>query len=599
MALLRDAHPLRIGINADDNPSELQPGELSDAINVRLASSDSEHGQGPAETLQGEISVLINPDTLITYYGAAIGGEFIYQGFDIAVIGTQTWMKRNYSADYPGSKVYNDDEANRAIYGGLYTHNMIMEDDFCPPGWHVPTEAEFETLLTYLGGLMLAGGNLKEVGDSHWTPPNTGAQDIASFRSLPAGGFDNVFEYLGLKGLLWLADDGAPLAPVALDASNIQPFSFSANWQITDGATGYKLDVATDSAFTSMVSGYNNLDVGDVLTLPITGLSKVTNYFYRVRAYNEVGASDNSNTITLQTTNTGIAPYNDNGALYNWYAGNTGKLAPAGWHVPTQYEWQALADILGASGDYSGNSIGGKLKEIGFIHWNDPNLGADNSSEFTAFGGGEREQTTGVFSGRLSYGRFLSSSHYFTDGCFAMLVYDSEIFWCSMGTATPKTQGCSARFIKDDSNPSDCIDYDGNNYSHIVIGTQVWSGVNFNGTHYNDGTLIPIITDNTAWAALTTGAMCWYDNIPDNSIPIVTDDDMKYLQTKDLSAGVTTDVTTTLTTGQEPYNVFVLDADGNDITSLIGISIELLGGVYVVHIDTLNEYLGAKIKIIY
>ncbi len=594
---LKSLHKFTGGLNKDDTPALIPEGDYTDLLNSRTLSSDEENQSGNAETLQSEISVLINPDTLITYYGAAIGGEFIYQGFDIAVIGTQTWMKRNYSADYPGSKVYNDDEANRSIYGGLYTHDMIMEADFCPPGWHVPTEAEFETLLTYLGGLMLAGGKLKEIGDSHWTPPNTGAQDIASFRSLPAGGFDNVFEYLGLKGLLWLADDGAPLAPVALDASNIQPFSFSANWQITDGATGYRLDVATDSAFSSMVSGYDDLDVGDVLTLPITGLSKVTNYFYRVRAYNEVGASDNSNIITLQTTNTGISPtpYAGYGALYNWFAVNYNvggaSIAPAGWHVPSDAEWVTLENYLG-----SALVIGNDLKEAGLVHW-DQDTGADNSSGFTALGAGLRDQS-GDFLNLNYVGGFWASD--LSDVSHALdreLNSDSTIF---ITNASLLKIGWSIRLIKDDSiDPGTMVDYDGNLYNTIKIGDQVCMAANLNVTHYNDGTLIPIITDNTAWAALTTDAMCWYDNIPDNSIPIVTDDDMKYLQTKDLSAGVTTDVTTTLTTGQEPYNVFVLDADGNDITSLIGISIELLGGVYVLHIDTLNEYLGAKIKIIY
>ncbi|MDR0517799.1 MAG: fibrobacter succinogenes major paralogous domain-containing protein, partial [Fibromonadaceae bacterium] len=34
-------------------------------------------------------------------------------------------------------------------------------------------------------------------------------------------------------------------------------------------------------------------------------------------------------------------------ALYNWYAVNTGKLAPKGWHIPSDEEWKILADYLG------------------------------------------------------------------------------------------------------------------------------------------------------------------------------------------------------------------------------------------------------------
>jgi hypothetical protein len=119
--------------------------------------------------------------------------------------------------------------------------------------------------------------------------------------------------------------------------------------------------------------------------------------------------------------------------------------------------------------------------------------------------------------------------------------------------------------------------------------------------HYNDGSPIPIVTDNDAWAADTAGAMCWYNNIPDNSIPPITDEEMKYTITADISAAVTTDVTTALTTDQEPFSVMILDAASpkNDITSLVGKSWELVGGVWVLHIDSLNEYLGVEIKIIY
>jgi uncharacterized protein (TIGR02145 family) len=60
--------------------------------------------------------------------------------------------------------------------------------------------------------------------------------------------------------------------------------------------------------------------------------------------------------------------------------------------------------------------------------------------------------------------------------------------------------------------PASCIDYDGNAYPTITIGTQVWMAENLRVTHYRNGDPIPQVTDNTAWAALTTGAYCWYDN---------------------------------------------------------------------------------------
>ncbi|MBN1388087.1 MAG: fibrobacter succinogenes major paralogous domain-containing protein [Bacteroidales bacterium] len=90
------------------------------------------------------------------------------------------------------------------------------------------------------------------------------------------------------------------------------------------------------------------------------------------------------------------------GALYNWYAVETGKLCPDGWHVPTDSEWKQLEMYLGMSQidadntGFRGTGEGGKLKEAGTAHWGDPNEGATNESSFTAMPGGFRKET-GVF----------------------------------------------------------------------------------------------------------------------------------------------------------------------------------------------------------
>ncbi len=100
--------------------------------------------------------------------------------------------------------------------------------------------------------------------------------------------------------------------PVATAASSISFTGFAANWNSVTGATGYYLYVATDSGFGvgTFVAGHDSLDVGNVTTKSVTGLSSGTPYYYRVRAYNASGTSDNSNTITVTTGTTRVVTNN-------------------------------------------------------------------------------------------------------------------------------------------------------------------------------------------------------------------------------------------------------------------------------------------------
>jgi uncharacterized protein (TIGR02145 family) len=75
---------------------------------------------------------------------------------------------------------------------------------------------------------------------------------------------------------------------------------------------------------------------------------------------------------------------NHYGALYNYYAVKSGKLCPAGWHVPDTDEWYTLITFLGM------DIAGGKMKETGTRNWLSPNTGATNESSFNALPGGFR-----------------------------------------------------------------------------------------------------------------------------------------------------------------------------------------------------------------
>jgi len=92
-----------------------------------------------------------------------------------------------------------------------------------------------------------------------------------------------------------------PETPSASAATNVSHSSFTANWNTSTGATSYIIDVATNLGFSSYVSGFQNLDVGNVSNYNVTGLSGGTNYYYRIRAYNGTSSSTNSNSITVLT----------------------------------------------------------------------------------------------------------------------------------------------------------------------------------------------------------------------------------------------------------------------------------------------------------
>jgi sugar lactone lactonase YvrE len=90
--------------------------------------------------------------------------------------------------------------------------------------------------------------------------------------------------------------------PLAGSASSVVGDRFTATWGCMSGATGYRLDVSTDNSFSSFVSGFQNLDVGNVTSEAVSGLSANTTYYYRVCAYDSAGTGTDSNVIAATTS---------------------------------------------------------------------------------------------------------------------------------------------------------------------------------------------------------------------------------------------------------------------------------------------------------
>jgi len=119
-----------------------------------------------------------------------------------------------WAADTAGAYCwYNNDIANKPTYGALYNWYAVDHDvtipgpaTIAPTGWRVPTQTDWNTLATYLGGESITGGKLKEIATSHWLTPNIGATDDYGFKSL-GGGYrkqpDGLFINLNESGIYW------------------------------------------------------------------------------------------------------------------------------------------------------------------------------------------------------------------------------------------------------------------------------------------------------------------------------------------------------------------------------------------------------------
>ncbi len=103
-------------------------------------------------------------------------------------IGKQTWMAENLNYQMPTSWCVDCD-----VYGELYNYFDALKA--CPTGWHLPSDLEWNILISELGGYFLAGSRMKEVGTSHWKSPNNDASNESGFSALPHG-------YRSINGIL-------------------------------------------------------------------------------------------------------------------------------------------------------------------------------------------------------------------------------------------------------------------------------------------------------------------------------------------------------------------------------------------------------------
>jgi uncharacterized protein (TIGR02145 family) len=159
--------------------------------------------------------------------------------YKTVIIGNQTWMTENlkttkYNDNTPIANItdtaewartnspalswYSNDELNKAKYGALYNWFALSKNKLCPTGWHVPSDAEWNTLELYLGlppeeidlwgwRGTTQGAQLKS--QTEWLDPSGVNTNTSGFSALP-GGYRHLrgsFNALGVLTIFWTSTD--------------------------------------------------------------------------------------------------------------------------------------------------------------------------------------------------------------------------------------------------------------------------------------------------------------------------------------------------------------------------------------------------------
>jgi uncharacterized protein (TIGR02145 family) len=226
--------------------AHVQSTETGTAYLVNTAVTVSNLGNitGAADNQTNSVIIsLANTDTMLSATGLLMGTYKVYtedaagnlsgpssdnvtiaglvdidrNAYSTVVIGTQNWMAENLkvtkyrngdnitnittNADWNSNTsgaygVYDNDETTYLnSYGRLYNWYAVDNSTgvLCPEGWHVPTTDEYDDLATYLGGVSVAGGKMKETGDTYWQSESSGTTNSSGFTSRGSGrrGYSN------------------------------------------------------------------------------------------------------------------------------------------------------------------------------------------------------------------------------------------------------------------------------------------------------------------------------------------------------------------------------------------------------------------------
>ena len=416
--------------------SSITPKSSSALSSSSIAkSSSSEKVKSSSSTKVSSSSSVLSAVAPSTVVAGSITDSRDGQSYKTVLIGSQTWMAQNLNYETANSYCYYAGSCSG--YGRLYT--WAASTSACPTGWHLPTKAEFETLLAAVGGQSDAGRKLKSVNS--WFKNGNGTDDY-SFTAFPAGDRDN--KVMGQKTYFWSSsDEGNDAYNLGLLYSYDDAFLF-----ITSKNNGYSVRcirdessrekssssvVSSSSSVVKSSSSNGNIALSSSSVILGNFVDKRDNQAYKIVTINtQIWMAENLNYEIAKSY-----CFNDNtsnctkyGRLYTWAASTS--ACPTGWHLPTKDEFEKLFSAISGGQSFAGK----KLKSTS--GWNNGGSGSDDYM-FAALSAGYRDEE-GLYkenytcywssSEGAGFGAYYMSLSSFDDD--AKLDYHGKLFACSV-----------------------------------------------------------------------------------------------------------------------------------------------------------------------
>lgn len=292
----------------------------------------------------------------------------------------------------PAYCVYDNEVTDKAAFGGLYNWQAVHTGKLCPEGWHVPTDHEWTALIESVGGDKATLKKLEQAG----------------FPVTPAGyryGYywgAGIYYEKGVNGYWWTAspctDTHIWSRTINLQTAQIYRSYFEKN----NGFSVRCIKSSPSQGTITDVDGnpYHTVVIGDQEWM-LENL-KTTRYNDGTPIPNVTDVTEwrNIDKPAYVWYNNDISNKEPYGALYNWHvAGSSKALCPDGWRVASDEDWKILEHFLGMEPEQiEGTSLrgadeGGKLKEVGFERWKNPNKGATNEVGLTIIPSGRRDSS--------------------------------------------------------------------------------------------------------------------------------------------------------------------------------------------------------------